>query len=323
MNELTLSIRQQAARILSEDVVDIVIGFKDGTLPLKEQPVFITRPEQTDQLVHNGFCQNNLASYMTRRSREERVGIICRGCESRAVRVLVSEHQFDRDNLYLIGVPCTGVVDWRKMQGEGQLAPEQFADVRQAVDEGDEVVIVTRDGEQRFRRADVLHDSCQRCVHPNPVGCNITVGEPIPEDDSRQAWAIVTEHESLPPEERYARFVQEAERCIRCYACREACPMCYCKQCFVDYTAPRWAESMITPGGTQAWHIIRAFHQTGRCVSCGACERACPMDIKMTCLTKKLNHDMFQEYGFEVGASDEALPPFAAFTLDDQERFVR
>jgi ferredoxin len=80
---------------------------------------------------------------------------------------------------------------------------------------------------------------------------------------------------------------------------------------------------MITPAGTQAWHIVRAFHQTGRCVSCGACERACPMDIKMTYLTDKLNHDMLQQYGFEAGASDEAQPPFATFTLDDQDRFVR
>ena len=99
--------------------------------------------------------------------------------------------------------------------------------------------------------------------------------------------------------------------------------MCYCTECFVDHNFPRWAETMITPGGTHAWHIVRAFHQTGRCVDCGACERACPMDIKMTYLTEKLNYDMLQEYEFEVGASDEASPPFAAFTLDDNKRFVR
>ncbi len=99
--------------------------------------------------------------------------------------------------------------------------------------------------------------------------------------------------------------------------------MCYCRECFVDHTAPRWAESMITPSGTQAWHIVRAFHQTGRCASCGACERACPMDIKMTYLTDKLNDDMQEQYGFEVGASEDSQPPFAAFTLDDRERFVR
>jgi hypothetical protein len=47
------------------------------------------------------------------------------------------------------------------------------------------------------------------------------------------------------------------------------------------------------------------------------------MEIKMTYMTDKLNYDMSQQYGFEVGADAEAQPPFAAFTLDDKDRFVR
>ncbi len=43
----------------------------------------------------------------------------------------------------------------------------------------------------------------------------------------------------------------------------------------------------------------------------------------MTYLTDKLNDDMQQLYEFEVGASDDAQPPFAAFTMDDKKRFVR
>ena len=323
MNPLTLAIREQAARLLSEDLVDVVIGFKARTLALKMQQTFITQPQEVEQLVHKGFGQSNLASYVTRRPRQERIGIVCRGCESRAIRVLVSEHQHDRENLYLIGVPCTGIIDWRKIQHRVGLAPEQFADVSQAVEAGDEL-IVTLDGQElRFQRADVIHDSCQRCADPNPVGTDIVLGETLPGASSKEAWASVIEFEDLTSDERYAYFVQESERCIRCYACREACPLCYCTECFVDHNFPRWLESMITPGGTQAWHIVRAFHQTGRCASCGACERACPMDIKMTYLTDKLNYDMAQQYGFEIGADDDAQPPFAAFTLDDKKRFVR
>jgi len=186
----------------------------------------------------------------------------------------------------------------------------------------DELIITTREGEYSLERAEVLHSSCARCLHPNPIGADIVLGNPLPEGSQEDAWDCVSEFEILSPDERYAHFVQESERCIRCYACREACPMCYCTECFVDHTTPRWAESMITPCGTQSWHIVRAFHQTGRCVSCGACERACPMDIKMTYLTDKLSQDMWQLYGFEVGASMEAQPPFAAFTLDDKNRFV-
>lgn len=323
MSQLIGAIREQAARLLSEDVVDVVIGFQASALVLAARPAFVTRPAQAEQLVHNGFCQSNLASYVTRRDREERIGIVCRGCESRAVRVLVSEHQHDRDKLFVIGVPCRGIIDWHKIERAIGLGPEGFADVRQAVEEGDEVVVILDSGERRLPRVDVLHDSCTRCLYPNPVGADIVLGDPVPEQEPDQAWSQVTTFEALPPEQRYAHFIQEAERCIRCYACREACPMCYCTECFVDHNFPRWAETMITPGGTHSWHIIRAFHQTGRCVDCGACERACPMDIKMTYLTEKLNHDMLQEYDFEVGANDNASPPFAAFTLDDRKRFVR
>jgi coenzyme F420-reducing hydrogenase beta subunit len=317
MDQTTVGIREQAARLLRENVTDVVIGFRAGTLALKAEPAFFTQPEETDQLVQNGFCQNNLASFLTRRPRDERIGIICRGCESRSVRALVLEHQRKRDELFVIGVPCTGIIDWRKIEREAG------ENVLQAAEEEDRVTVTTRDGEREFKRADVLHDACMRCVYPNPVGADVVIGDPLPESSSESQWASVTAFQERPPEQRYAYFTQEAERCIRCYACREACPMCYCTECFVDHNFPRWAESMITPGGTQAWHIVRAFHQTGRCVSCGACERACPMDIKMTYLTDMLNYDMQQQYGFEVGASDEVQPPFAAFTLDDKDRFVR
>jgi formate dehydrogenase subunit beta len=330
MNELlTEAIREEAARLLREDVVDMVIGFEASALPLRARPAFIKRPEDAGRLVYNGFCQNNLATFLSRRSLDERIGIVCRGCESRAIRMLVSEHRHDRDALYLIGVPCAGIVDWRKVQREMGLGPEQFANVLQVIEQEDVVTVVTKDGEHSMPREDTLHDSCKRCAYPNPVGTDVVLGHPMregasgPENGSGPKWASALAFESRSPEERYAYFLQESARCIRCYACREACPMCYCTECFVDHSRPRWTESMITPAGTQAWHIIRAFHQTGRCASCGACERACPMDIKMMYLTEKLNLDMAELYAYEVGESDDAVPPLATFALDDKERFVR
>ncbi len=116
MSQLLNAIREQASRLLQEDIVDVVIGFKSGTLALAAQPFFVTKPEQVEQMVYDGFCANSLPSYITRRSREERIGIVCRGCESRVVRVLVAEHQHDRDKLYVIGIPCTGIIDQKKFE---------------------------------------------------------------------------------------------------------------------------------------------------------------------------------------------------------------
>ena len=311
-------VKKEAARILSEKVVDLVIGFKKGTIPLKAQPAFISSAEDTEQLILDGFCQNNLAVFLHDEPKDKRIGLICRACESRAVRALVIEHQFKRENLYLIGVPCRGILDWKKIRNAVD------GPITHAVEQDDQIALEVNGKKKMLKRGEFISDSCRNCTHREPVGVDILIGDIHPEDDFGTAglpptWAEAFKSKSANV--RYRLFTEETDRCIRCYACREACPMCYCTECFVDHIAPRWSESMITPGGTQAWHIIRAFHQTGRCVECGACERACPMDIKMVYLTDKLNDDMKEIYGFDVGADEEKQPPFATITLDDKNRF--
>ena len=40
--------------------------------------------------------------------------------------------------------------------------------------------------------------------------------------------------ESLSGKERWEFWKEQLSKCIRCYACRSACPMCYCDECVVD-----------------------------------------------------------------------------------------
>ena len=310
------TIKTEAKRVLQEGVVEVVVAFKAGDTPMHPQPAFFSSLYEIDQLVYSGLCQNNLATFLTRLPKEKKVAMVVRGCENRSVNALIIEKQKSRDNLYLIGVPCEGIIDWRKIV-------EHVGETVLAVEENTHLVTVeTPNGRFALERAILLHDSCSRCAHPNPMSADILIGEARPEGDPSLARTTVEEFEALSSQERYAWFQKEAERCIRCYACREACPMCFCEECFVDHIEPRWTESGATPAGMQGWHIVRAFHQTGRCTSCGACERACPMDIKMTYLTEKLNHDMKKKYNFEAGLDVQTQPPFATVTLDDKNRFV-
>ncbi len=316
MSELIAKLKSEIKRLFDEDVVDVVIAFKKADSPLRPQPAFYRKGDSLEDLEYNSLCQNNLANYLTRYPHETRIGIVVRGCESRSVNALVVEKQHPRENLFKIGIPCQGIVDLRK------IVKQTGEDVSGYKEDQEKISVVFKNKEYQFDRKDVLHDSCLRCVHPNPVNPDVLLGDPLPEGDPGVLRQAVESFEALTKQERYTWFQQEAERCIRCYACREACPMCYCTECFVDHNPPRWTESTISPAGTQAWHIIRAFHQTGRCTSCGACERACPMDIKMTYLTDKLNEDMLNQYDFAPGMDDTTQPPFASFNLDDKNRFV-
>ncbi len=307
----------EAKRVLDEGVVEMVIGFKAGDTPLHPQPAFFTSSEEIDQLAYNALCQNNLATYLTRFPKTQKIGMLVRGCENRSVNALVFEGQHPREGLYLIGIPCEGIIDWRK------IVEQTGEEVISVVEQSDNTMLVeARSGYFTLEKHSLLHESCARCIHPNPISADIVIGDLLPEGDPALAREQVAAFADLPVEERHAWFRQEAERCIRCYACREACPMCYCEECFVDHISPRWTESGTTPAGMQGWHIVRAFHQTGRCTSCGACERACPMDIKMTYLTEKLNDDMRRKYNFEVGLDAETPTPFSTVTLDDKSRFV-
>lgn len=316
MSELETKLNHEITRLLEDEVVDVVIAFRKADAPLRPQPAFFRSAFELGELEYNGLCQNNLANYLTRYPQETKIGIVVRGCESRSVNALIVEKQHPRENLYLIGVPCEGIVDIRK------IISKTGENVSDYMEDEDKVSVIFDGKRVEFQRKELLHDSCLRCVHPNPVNPDILIGDPLPEGDPSIVRQAVKSFEALDKEERFAWFRHEAERCIRCYACREACPMCYCTECFVDHATPRWTESNISPAGTQAWHIIRAFHLAGRCTSCGACERACPMDIKMTYLTDKLNEDMLANYQFEAGLDDKTQPPFASFNLDDKNRFV-
>ena len=111
---------------------------------------------------------------------------------------------------------------------------------------------------------------------------------------------------------------EQFSRCIRCYACRQACPGCYCSECFVERLDPLWVGIRIAPGENEVWNTIRAFHLAGRCIGCSQCEQVCPMDIPLSLLNRKLEKETLKLFNFQAGMDAETSPPFSTFKKEEK-----
>ena len=282
-------IQDIARKLLKEKRVDVVIGFEKGTLPLSATPCFIKNPDEADRLIWNSFCGNNLANYLPKS--KDKIGIVAKGCDSRSIVVLIQENQIKREQLYIIGIPCEGMTD----------------------------------------KNNVLHDYCLICEHKNPVIYDVLVGEKVKENKAQRhpeslrdtKWQKFEDFEKKSSSDKWKYLESELSKCIRCNACRNACPTCYCKECFIDQEKPRWVGTTNNLSDIIFFHLGRIFHQAGRCTDCGACVRACPMNIDLRQFTQKITKDGKTLFDYETGLDIDVKPPFTTFKEDDAEDFIK
>jgi len=308
-------IKEISIRLLKECRVEMVIGFRKGTVPMMNEPHFAKSPEDVENFVWDSNCGINLCNYFTNRG--EKIGILAKGCDSRNIVTHIIENKIKRDQLVIIGVPCKGMIDKRKISAmfEGEIGE---------VIENENNITVKGDGfEKNLNKKDVLQQNCAICIHRNPVIHDELVGELVEEQIDVDRYEDVREIEALPPQEKATYFEKLLEPCIRCYACRNACPLCYCPTCFTDESRPQWVGKGQDPTDVSTFHFLRAYHCAGRCTDCGACERSCPVGINMRVFTKKLEKDCLELFEWEAGLDPDVRPPLDTYRPGDPDEFIK
>jgi formate dehydrogenase subunit beta len=276
-------IQVTARELLSLGEVGCVIGFERSPKG-RVRPIFVYDQADAGRLTWDQTCHHNLMVYLrdqltpSRRGQEPpRAAVVAIPCDVRALNVLIHEEQVARDQVFVIGVACPGMIDAGEVQ-----------------------------------------EHCLRCKERVPVFYDTLVGEPPQVDVPDETWADVMEVEAWSPAERLAFWSREFDRCIRCYACRQACPGCYCFECLAEQVDPQWVSIAHRVPEKAFFHVMRAYHLAGRCAECHACDSACPMHIPLSLLNRKIAKEVEALFGYRAGRDAETAPPLATFRKDEE-----
>ena len=309
---------QKAVSLLSDGTVTQILGWKKGEFDYDITPALFTSEEDFKKnFVWNDFCGANFSKYLVAKTAkcEGKILVFLKPCDTYSFNQLLTEHRFDREKVYVIGIPCEGMADIEKVK---KITSEGIS----SIECGEKIAVTTiySDEPVLIDSADVLAERCINCKSRKLVAYDELLGENGDVLDSNR-FDEVAQLEAMTPDERFRFWQNELSRCIRCNACRDACPACTCEKCVFD-NPNSGVENKAAANSFEEkmFHIIRAYHVAGRCTDCGECSRVCPQNIPLHLLNRKFIKDMNEFYGeYQAGAEVGTRAPLVDYTTEDVE----
>ena len=315
MKDVALKMLERATELLQSGEVARVIGWKKGDFCYDVSPATFESVEALKDFTYDYFCGANLSKYLIEASKKEgKTAVFLKPCDTYSFNQLVKEHRIKRENIHVIAVECLAKLDIEKIKAQG------ITGVTAVTVEGKDVKVTSFDGETTLYKPDVVLAKCATCNKTHQVKDEEIILHERPARDVDR-FAEVAKLEAMTGEERFAFWREQLSKCIRCNACRNVCPACSCVKCVFDNPASGIsAKANDDTFEEQLFHIIRAFHVSGRCTDCGECSRVCPQNIPLHLLNRKFIKDIDNLYGeYQAGETDEGKTPLTSYTEADAE----
>ena len=360
---------------LVSETVDAVCAVRKGTDIYDPRPVIITDPDEVASCAGSLFCGTFLITEWLQKAIAENPGIkiavVVKGCDAKAIIELVKRNRIDRNDLFLIGLNCSGTfppVNTRRFIRE--ICHEDPDRVISLSIKNGRFSISFLEGQKEYN-LDIIEeqgygrrDCCKRCDTRIPRQCDLVCGTwgvigdnadrlTFVEECSKKGGQILRQAESrgyinlvsanargiesrnriekamltLSDNYRQIQFsrigpgisglkwiMQETSRCIKCYQCTLACPLCLCEDC---QTKKPW---LVKPGQVPPplmFHLVRFSHIADSCVNCGQCQDRCAMDIPISLMMHYLQNELEQMFGYHPGRP-EGMPSVSKVNMYEE-----
>jgi formate dehydrogenase subunit beta len=281
-----------------------------------------------------------------------KVAAVLRPCEVRAAAELYKRAQVPLDDIFLISMDCPGAVPLKDYVEEPEAGEELFKTLLSGGEETERAICRTCD---HFSHtvADLhvgtlgVPDGKVVVVPATAAGEAAAEALALGETGPIEEWEAEVEKRTASrrqgKDEAHRKLRQEAGgaeqlaatlvSCIGCHACRSVCPICFCRQCYFDSDAmkvpaantlarARRKGAARLPTDTFLFHLGRMAHMSLSCVSCGACEDACPARVPVAELFGLVASRTQAALDYEAGRDRAEAVPTTYYQVDELENVM-